>query len=95
MKSTKLRNSLVAWTQRKVVGVAQNHMGTGRSDLVDRDALDGSLSADGHESRRFDLAVRRQKKTATRRSGCVAVRELKLKLAHEKISRHAFLGRGR
>ncbi len=69
--------------QCQMIGVAQDHLGPGRGNLVDRHSLDGALRANRHEARCFDRTVWRQKKTATRRSGRIAVRELKFEVAHE------------
>ena len=63
--------------QSEVIGIAQNHMGTRRSDLIDRDSLDGPLSSNGHEAGRLDGTVGRNKNTATGHRGAVAVGEFK------------------
>jgi len=44
--------------QHQVVGVAQNDVGPGLDDLINRQGLDRAGRADGHEGRRADVAAR-------------------------------------
>ena len=59
MQAAHLGDEVVAGAEGEVIGVAEDHAGAGRFELVGRQALDGGLGADGHEDRRIDGAVRR------------------------------------
>ena len=59
VQAAHLGDEVVAGPQGEVIGVAEDHAGAGRFELVGRQPLDGRLGADGHEDRRFDDAVRR------------------------------------
>ena len=58
MQAAHLGDEVVAGTEGEVIGVAEDHVGAGRFELVRRQSLDGGLGADGHEDGRIDGAVR-------------------------------------
>jgi len=76
VKSAQTTHGFVTGTQGEVVGIAQNHVGSGGHHLIDSDTLDRPLGANGHESRRLNLTSRCQKNTATCLGGFVAVQDL-------------------
>ena len=73
MQTAQFADRFVTRTQRKVVGVSKNHMGTGSRHLINGQTLDGALGTNRHEARGLDRSMRSQKNTATSRGGCIAV----------------------
>lgn len=49
-----------------MVGVGQNHLGSGVPELIRRDRFDICQRSHRHKSRRFNLAVRRVKNSCPR-----------------------------
>src|SRR5262249_18334635 len=69
VQTAQLANPLVAGTQIKVVGIAENDL---RAEFFQRfvaEAFYRSLRAYGHENRRFDQAVRSGQSSAPRTAG--------------------------
>jgi len=60
------RDQLVARPQIEMVGVGQQDLRADRFEIPMRDAFHRALSADRHERRRLDVAVRRRHHAATR-----------------------------
>ena len=57
MDTAKFLKHLGAGTEEEVIGVGEDDVGTGCLEGLDRLALHGGLSADGHENRRLYFAV--------------------------------------
>src|SRR5207253_1014202 len=64
VQAAQIANYVLAWPQGQMIGVAQNHLRAGRTDLVDRQGFDRRLRSHRHESRKLDRAVRRVKRAA-------------------------------
>src|SRR5579884_865577 len=65
MQAAQFSNHIVAGPQREVIGVAQNYLGSGVSNLIRCQSLDRGLRADRHKDRRLDNAMRRLQPSAT------------------------------
>src|SRR5262249_2931980 len=82
MQSAQFGDKLLAWAQRQVVGVAQDHLRAGCLEHVDGHALDGPLRANRHEGRHLHWAMRRRKRASPGGTMGVAVLDGKRELGH-------------
>jgi len=57
MQPAQPRDALGGWAQHQVIGIAEDDVGAGRTDVVRLHRLDGSGGADRHERRRADRAA--------------------------------------
>ena len=69
MEAAKRRDGLSAGAQHQMIGIAEDDLGTGRTDVVRHQAFHSRLRPDRHESRRLHLSTRRDEFAAA----CVAV----------------------
>ncbi len=77
MQPSEFADHFLARPQRKVVSVAQNHLGARGPELVECHPLDGSLGSDGHESRGLNGSMRGVKCSAPR--GARRIRRVQFK----------------
>ena len=54
VQAAQIADHVFARPQRQMIGVAQDHLRTGRAHLVDRQGFDGCLRAHRHERRQLD-----------------------------------------
>ena len=64
MQPSSPRDQAVARAKIQMIRIAQQDLDAEALEIAVRDAFHGALSADRHERRRFDLAVRRGHDTA-------------------------------
>jgi hypothetical protein len=57
VQSAEIADDLFAGTERKMIGIAQYHFGTGLLELSNFDSFDSAERSDGHKRGQFDRAV--------------------------------------
>ena len=87
MKPSKCANGIRARPQSKVIGIAENHVGPRRCNLIDRQTLYSALRADRHETRRFDGTMGRLEGSASGTGRRIGVVQLETERHEAEVTR--------